>query len=620
MVARGVSADVMLLCLNHKLLYLQCCIQHDGNMHMHGEVASTRINPRTRIFAKKYLLVAVVRSFLNVDWFTPFVGHSFLQYSHFIDIMLFSSLSLLLASALTHVSAQNVHYHAPEVVAKVEQMMEEFHKCSSFQLQSIWLSSFQKCQGLWCERSKSFHLYKRLTLTIRQDGVSDDTAAINAAISSGNRCAPGSCSSSTTQPAVVYFPAGTYSVSSSIIDYYYTQIIGNPNCLPILKATSGFSSGSNIGIIDADPYQSSGNLAWGSTNVFYRQIRNLIIDTTAVPANSALAGIHWPTAQATSIQNVRFDMGQGSQHVGLFIESGSAGFLNDLTFNGGTIGLNVGNQQYTMRNLIFNNVGTAINQIWDWGWTYSGIQINNCGVGIAMDGKDGNGNQNVGSVTFLDSTISNTPIGVKTSRSSTSGPPSGGSLIIENVNLNNVPTAVQGSDGVLLAGTTGSTTIAAWGQGHSYAPNGPSTFQNTINGNNRPAGLLSGSSYYARSKPGYESIPLSGFISARSAGAKGDGHTDDTQALQQAINDAQSQGKVLYVDHGDYVVTSTLTIPAGSKIVGESYSVIMSSGSFFNDINNPKPVVKIGNANEAGSIECKSITRVLTMKLISDRV
>lgn len=96
--------------------------------------------------------------------------------------------------------------------------------------------------------------------------------------------------------------------------------------------------------------------AWGSTNVFYRQIRNLIIDTTQVPANSAVAGVHWPTAQATSIQNVQFNMGQNSQHVGLFIESGSAGFLNDLTFNGGSIGLNVGNQQYTMRNLIFNNV------------------------------------------------------------------------------------------------------------------------------------------------------------------------------------------------------------------------------------------------------------------------
>jgi hypothetical protein len=36
------------------------------------------------------------------------------------------------------------------------------------------------------------------------DGVTDDTAAINAAISSGGRCAPGSCQSSTKTPATVH--------------------------------------------------------------------------------------------------------------------------------------------------------------------------------------------------------------------------------------------------------------------------------------------------------------------------------------------------------------------------------------------------------------------------------
>ena len=40
----------------------------------------------------------------------------------------------------------------------------------------------------------------------------------------------------------VYFPAGTYIVSAPIIDYYYTQIIGNPNCMPIIKATSSFTA------------------------------------------------------------------------------------------------------------------------------------------------------------------------------------------------------------------------------------------------------------------------------------------------------------------------------------------------------------------------------------------
>src|ERR1700761_1414055 len=52
------------------------------------------------------------------------------------------------------------------------------------------------------------------------DGVTDDTDAINSAISSGGRCAPGSCASTTVTPAVVYFPPGTYMINDSIVDYY----------------------------------------------------------------------------------------------------------------------------------------------------------------------------------------------------------------------------------------------------------------------------------------------------------------------------------------------------------------------------------------------------------------
>jgi glucan 1,3-beta-glucosidase len=95
------------------------------------------------------------------------------------------------------------------------------------------------------------------------DGVTDDTAAIQRAISDGNRCAPGSCQSTTTTPAVVYFPAGTYIVSSSILDYYYTQLIGDPNAMPVLKATPGFTG---FGVIDGDQYEpgnAAGVLSYG---------------------------------------------------------------------------------------------------------------------------------------------------------------------------------------------------------------------------------------------------------------------------------------------------------------------------------------------------------------------
>ena len=57
------------------------------------------------------------------------------------------------------------------------------------------------------------------------DGNTDDTNAINIAISQGDRCGP-TCASSTISPAIVYFPPGKYVVSRPLLQFYYTQFIG----------------------------------------------------------------------------------------------------------------------------------------------------------------------------------------------------------------------------------------------------------------------------------------------------------------------------------------------------------------------------------------------------------
>jgi glucan 1,3-beta-glucosidase len=277
--------------------------------------------------------------------------------------------------------------------------------------------------------------------------------------------------------------------------------------------------------------------------------------------------------------------------------------MTDVTFNGGIIGASVGNQQFTMRNLVFNNCVTAISQLWSWGWVYQGISINNCQKGIDIS-AGGTSSQEVGSITLIDSTITNTPIGIITAYTSSSSPATGGSLIVENVVLNNVPTAIELTGGTtILAGTSGTMTIAGWGDGHKYTPSGPTQFEGIITPSSRPGSLLSGSNYYTQSKPQYNTLPVSSFQSVRSAGAAGNGVTDDTYALQQVINNCAAAGDVLFVDAGTYRVTSTLFIPAGSKIVGEGYAVIMSSGSYFNSMASPQPVVRVGNAGDTGQVQ-----------------
>lgn len=54
-------------------------------------------------------------------------------------------------------------------------------------------------------------------------------------------------------------------------------------------------------------------------------------------------------------------------------------------------------------------------------------------------------------------------------------------------------------------------------------------------------------------------------------------------------------------------MTDTITIPAGARIVGEVWSVIMGSGSAFSDVSSPKQVVKVGNAGDTGDVEISDI-------------
>ena len=217
--------------------------------------------------------------------------------------------------------------------------------------------------------------------------------------------------------------------------------------MPTIKGSADFKnvSGTSM-IIDADKYGDNGDLSYGATNVFFRQVRNLVIDTTDVPGT--VYGIHWPSSQATTMQNVVFQLSEapGNQHTGIFMEEGSGGFLGDLVFYGGQYGAQFGNQQYTSRNLTFVNCQTAILQLWDWFWVYKDITVVNCDVGINMTATS------FGSAVLLDSFFYNTSLGIVNNRS-VSNPgtaPGQGSLVMENVGFSNVDRIFQGVNGSLV--------------------------------------------------------------------------------------------------------------------------------------------------------------------------
>ena len=434
------------------------------------------------------------------------------------------------------------------------------------------------------------------------DGVTDVSDKLNALIADGNRCGE-KCDSSTTTPAIIYFPAGTYIVSKPIIQYYYTQFVGDATNLPILKASANFEG---MGLIDADPYIPGGNGAnwYTNQNNFYRQIRNFVIDISAA---KVAAGIHWQVSQATSLQNIRFEMAKGAagaEQKGIFQDNGSGGFMSDLVFNGGAIGAFLGSQQFTTRNLTFNDCDTAIFMNWNWLWTLKSIFINNCKLGLDMANSPAN--QTVGSVLLLDSKFTNTPIGVNTSFTQNSVPHTGGTLIIDNVDFSGSDKAVQSASGdVILAGKN---KVSTWAQGNALAAGQPQAgrVQGDVTGApQKPVSLLGTNGWFERSKPQYENVDVSKFVSLKSKGAKGDGATDDTAAIQAAIDGLQD-GEILHADHGAYLITKTIEIPAEKnvKIVGEIYTMFMITGKFFANEADPQPGFRVGKkSGDKGSFE-----------------
>ncbi|KAJ7771682.1 exo-beta-1,3-glucanase [Mycena metata] len=475
----------------------------------------------------------------------------------------------------------------------------------------FWMESI-KHQGIAAFNAdpSSYQVFRNVKdFGAKGDGVTDDTAAINLAITTGNRCGDVTCKSSTVSPAVVYFPKGTYLIGNSIIPYYYTQLIGDATSPPTLLAAATFT---DLAMIDADPYIPGGDSAewYTNQNNFFRSVRNFVIDTTRVPAATAGTGIHWQVSQSTSLMNIVFNLNAdaNSAHQGIWMENGSGGFMGDLIFNGGKFGLWVGNQQFTVRNVTINNAQTAILGSWNWGWTFQNLNINNCGIGLDLLTGSTATSQVVGAEAIIDATVSDTPIFVRTSTASNGVLINAGSLVLNNIKLTNVPTAVGVADGsVVLAG--GTTTIASWGQGNVYSGSGSTGqfTQGTIPSPSKPAVLLDSSGkIFGRGHPQYATYAVDQFISVRDQGAKGDGSTDDTAALK-AIFAAYAGCKIIFFDAGTYVVTSTLQIPAGTQVVGEGWSVIAGKGSAFQDVNNPQVVVQVGAAGSSGNVEITDI-------------
>ncbi|KAF3103497.1 hypothetical protein TWF102_003687 [Orbilia oligospora] len=476
---------------------------------------------------------------------------------------------------------------------------------------SLWWYEGIEHNGQFAGAPSGYKVYRNVKdYGAKGDGVTDDTEAINAAIREGNRC-QANCGATSVLGAVVYFPTGTYLVSGSLLSDYYTVFIGDPRNRPILQASNSFVG---FGIFESDFYDGGPDShEWFiNQNNFYRQIRNFILDISQMPSTATSCAIHWQVAQATSLHNIRIIMAAGAtnNHIGIFMENGSGGYLGDIVFERGNIGFYAGNQQFTTKNLVFSKCRTGIWSHWDWGWTWKSIYMTGVTVGLNMTRDPGG--INPGSNLVLDSVFNNVQTVVLLE--STTGINGTTMVVLDNVVMQNCGIGVKASGSTLLAG--GSRTIASWGRGRIYNDANPDGMLSTAGMDLTPlrkidASLLGPGSgapggIFERLKPQYELNNAGAFANVKNYGAFGDGVHDDTNALQRALSLNCGIDKI-FIPAGTYLITKTLKVLVGCIIVGEAWPQIMATGLNFEDMKKPYVAVRVGQIGDVGDIEITDV-------------
>jgi len=249
-------------------------------------------------------------------------------------------------------------------------------------------------------------------------------------------------------------------------------------------------------------------------------------------------------------------------------------------------------------------------------------------------GVAGGGIQVVGSVAMQDSIFYNTTVGVYTTWTQSSTPTAAGALVLDNVDMRGTQIAVNGTENQVVV--PGNTYINHYLQGEAFTTYFNTSYfvvdgvnktclepgatgmriQQLTPGPDRPDILTKGSPdnpygakfYATRFKPQYEGVDYTQFISTKDNGCIGDGVADDTECIQNIINNA-TPDQVIYFDHGAYVIRDTIKIPPNRRITGEIWPLIMVDGTApaFSDMQNPQPAWQVGQPGDVGKIEMSDL-------------
>jgi hypothetical protein len=433
---------------------------------------------------------------------------------------------------------------------------------------------------------------RAIKVSARGDGKTDDTAAIQAALDQASNKGSG---------GIVFLPSGRYRITRSILIPLAVRLYGVGPTRPVFvlaKDTPGFQKGVGtmvvfmggdqystgkvpVPVASAVPYSEKVRDANSST--FYSALSN--VDFEIGDGNPAAAAVRQRTAQHSNLSHIDFHLGSG--FAGIY-NVGNVGYK--LKFFGGRYGI-VSEKtspawQYTLMDATFDGQRDAAIREHEAGLTLANTTIRNTPVGIEIDRGYGDwlwGSdvrfENVSKAALVISNEDNvyTQVG------------------FQNAIAKNVPTFARFRDsGKSVPGAGPSYQVSEFNYGLML----PGLASIGRFGTNMQAAPLK--STPAALPDVMRALPTTAeWANAHTFGAKGDGSTDDTAALQKAIDSR----RVVYLPLGFYMINTTLKMKPDTVIIGlhpgMTQLVLPNGAPAYAGVGTPKAMLESAKGGDA---------------------
>lgn len=118
----------------------------------------------------------------------------------------------------------------------------------------------------------------------------------------------------------------------------------------------------------------------------------------------------------------------------------------------------------------------------------------------------------------------------------------------------------------------------------------------------KPSSLLVDGKIFTMAPPTYGDLSADQVINVKAVTnlpVFGNGVRDDTASINTILK--ENTGKVIYFPAGTYIVSDTITIPPGSRVIGDAYASYFSAiGDRFSNANAPLALVRLGKPGDVG--------------------